>query len=81
MPVTNGPLRAVGSAALDPESLLLGVVSVFRIARDKARVGPLSQIQTVLSGLPHSFSGTAESGPDRLAELTPILKWPMKRGM
>jgi hypothetical protein len=61
----------MGSAALDPESLR-GVVSVFRVARDKASVGPLTHDPDGLSGLPHSFSGAAESGPDRLAELTPI---------
>jgi hypothetical protein len=26
------------------------------------------------SGLPHSYPGTAEGSPDRLAELTPILE-------
>ena len=34
--------------------------------------GSLTQIQTGLSRLPHSFSGAAEGRPDRLAELTPI---------
>jgi hypothetical protein len=48
------------------------VVSVFRVARDKASVVPLTHDPNGLSGLPHSFSGAAESRPDRLAELTPI---------
>ncbi len=34
--------------------------------------GSLTQIQTGLSRLPHSFSGAAQGRPDRLAELTPI---------
>jgi hypothetical protein len=63
----------MGSAALDPESLL-GVVSVFRVARDEAGVGPLTHDPNGLSGLPHSFSGAAESRPHRLAELTPLLE-------
>ena len=62
----------MGSAALDPASL--GVVSVFRVARDEAGVGPLTHDPNGLSGLPHSFSGAAESRPHRLAELTPLLE-------
>ena len=36
------------------------------------RGGRLTRDPNGLSGLPHSFSGAAESGPDGLAELTPI---------
>lgn len=63
----------MGLATLDPESLL-GVVSVARVARDEAGVGPLTHDPNGLSGLPHSFSGAAESRPHRLAELTPLLE-------
>lgn len=60
----------MGSAALDPESLMGH--QRFRATRDKASVGPLTHDPNGLSGLPHSFSSAAESRPDRLAELTPI---------
>jgi hypothetical protein len=46
--------------------------SAFRVARDKVRGGPLTRDPNGSSGLPHSFSGAAESGPDRQAELTPL---------